>query len=228
MTQTGDDRARIEKLKGQVKLLKRLLAATERKRPLCPDCRDKCEDETCLRCQIQALERKRPDGRAMRVLFILQNAWSPAYAGGEWPRWSWLPALKSSRSGQQLQVLMKKVRTLIAFGKIPLTVEFDFHNTTPIVGKTVSSKVPADHDHLMRVYSTLGITRDVTTVVACGKQAMEAVDATWDGTRLFVPHPAYRMLTNDLYKLAARFLVSGFGGCIELKQGKGEINVVSR
>ena len=53
---TEDDRA-----KGLIKNVIRFafnhgrkqLAALERARPLCPDCRDKCAGITCLRCEIQ-------------------------------------------------------------------------------------------------------------------------------------------------------------------------------
>lgn len=42
----------------------RMVAAIERARPLCPDCRDKCAGEDCLRCQIQALTRREEHLRA--------------------------------------------------------------------------------------------------------------------------------------------------------------------
>lgn len=43
-------------LKQHGDFLKKQLETMERMRPLCPDCRDKCRGESCLRCQIQALK----------------------------------------------------------------------------------------------------------------------------------------------------------------------------
>ena len=159
----------------------------------------------------------------MKVLFILQNAWSGAYAGRTWPRRSWLPALHSSRSGQRLKVITEFVEAICMVRGIPLdSFEFDYDNTTPIVGATPKSVVKPDKKHLKRVLRE----GRPDVVVTCGSQAADAVDPLWGGYTIVVPHPAYRMLTNDLYKLAARFIVTGGGSqVIELTQGKGEIIV---
>lgn len=39
------------------------IALIERLRPLCPDCRDKCKGYTCLRCEIQSLEKQLSETR---------------------------------------------------------------------------------------------------------------------------------------------------------------------
>ena len=164
----------------------------------------------------------------MKVLFILQNAWSGAYAGGEWPRRSWLPALHASRSGQRLKVITEFVTAWCHTKHVRRGMfEFDYNNTTPIVGKNPTSVVKADRAHMERVIARgCASGNERLTVVACGKQAAEAVEVVWGGYTIVVPHPAYRMLTNDLYKLAARFIVTGGSGTVELKQGRGEIIVV--
>jgi hypothetical protein len=56
------------------------------------------------------------------LVVFLQNAWSEIYAGGTWPRPSWLRALERSRSGQRLKILVDDLSAC--------------ENTTPIVGAT--------------------------------------------------------------------------------------------
>ena len=164
----------------------------------------------------------------MKVLFILQNAWSPAYAGGEWPRRSWLPALHASRSGQRLKVITEFVQDWSRARHARSNMfEFDYNNTTPIVGATPKSVVKPDRQHMERVIMEVIMGGCVggnsqLIVVACGKQAAKAVEEVWSGYTIIVPHPTYRVLTNDLYTLAARFIVTGGSGTVELKQGKGE------
>jgi hypothetical protein len=161
----------------------------------------------------------------MRVLFILQNAWSRAYAGGEWPRRSWLRALHTSRSGERLRVITDQVRSICIGCRIPHDAyEFDYNNTTPIVGNSPKSVVKPDRKHMELVIMRGCVPggNNQLTVVACGKQAAKAVKEVWSGHTIIVPHPTYRVLTNDLYKLAARFIVTDDSGTVELKQGKGE------
>ena len=45
--------------KKKYKFMLKMKDVFELSRPLCPDCRDKCRNEFCLRCQIQMLTRQR-------------------------------------------------------------------------------------------------------------------------------------------------------------------------
>lgn len=146
------------------------------------------------------------------IVAFLQNAWSPVYAGGTWPRRSWLRALHASRSGQRLAIL-----TGAATG-----LEFWFDNTTPIVGAEPSSIVEPDAEHIAEVVRS----QNPGQVIAMGKQAAAAVAPFVSVPMLIVPHPAYRCLTNALYERAGEMLVDGFSGIIELKQGRGVIQTV--
>lgn len=124
----------------------------------------------------------------MRAVIFLQNAWSPYYAGGTWPRRSWLAALKRSRSGQRLRLLID---------------DFDVcENTTPIVGATPDSVVPPDMDHIRAILER----RSPGVVVACGRQAERALVEAWRGPLLALPHPAHRLVTNGLYEYARQLL----------------------
>lgn len=147
------------------------------------------------------------------IVAFLQNAWSPFYAGGTWPREHWLRALHRSRSGQRLAVLTK------AAG-----LEIWFDNTTPIVGTEPSSIVEPDPKHIQDVIAST----EATSIIAMGKQAAEAV-RPFLGPRamLIVPHPAYRCLTNALYEKAGGLVAEGFSGILELKQGRGLIQTVN-
>lgn len=137
---------------------------------------------------------------------FLQNAWSPFYAGREWPRDSWLLALKRSRSGQRLRVMIDDLDLC--------------ENTTPIVGATASSVIPPDAEHISAILQR----RKPVCVVACGRQAEIALSELWNGSLLIVPHPAHRLLTDALYREAYDYLKGDFTGRIALRQKKGCFN----
>src|SRR5215213_11984384 len=111
-----------------------------------------------------------------QLVVFLQNAWSPVYAGGEWPRRSWLAALERSRSGQRLRLMLDGLDCC--------------HNTTPIVGPTPSSIVPPNVAHIRAI---LCASPRLRLVIACGKQAAASVAPEWAGSLLVIPHPAYRV-----------------------------------
>jgi len=146
-----------------------------------------------------------------RVVVFLQNAWSKLYAGGKWPRASWLLTLERSRSGQRLRVLMDDLDCV--------------ENTTPIVGASASSVVPPDEVHIRKVLER----RSPDVVVACGQQAERALLSLWKGSLLALPHPASRLVTNELYTQARQLLNGTFRHRCQrlgMRQGKGYIDWV--
>ena len=123
----------------------------------------------------------------MRLLVLLQNAWSAKYAGRRWPRKGWLKALDASRSGQRLASLRHGY---------PYRAEWVFDNVTPICGATPDSVVPADLKHVNHVIT---LNRP-DVIIACGRLVEKAMDQlTGLPLWLAVPHPAHRVLTNCLY-----------------------------
>ena len=141
----------------------------------------------------------------MKVIGFLQNAWSPLYAGGEWPRPSWLAALAKSRSGQRLKLLESKL------------YEIEYHNCTPIVGATADSVVKPDITHVVAMIS--GRPTDDLTIVTFGSIAERAILRAFEAFPncmapyekcgiLALPHPAYRVVTNALFD-QARSLLEG-------------------
>jgi len=139
------------------------------------------------------------------TLVFLQNAWSPLYAGNAWPRPSWLRALERSRSGQRLKLLID---------------DFDVcENTTPKVSAVSSGIEVPDADHIKAIIAA----RQPKVIIACGKQAEKALSELWDGALLCVPHPANRVLTNQLYVEARTLLASEFNQRIALRQLRGSV-----
>lgn len=140
----------------------------------------------------------------MKALVFLQNAWSPLYAGRKWPRESWLRALLRSRSGTRLLEM-----TTSANG-----TEFHFENTTPICGDCPDSVVPPCKEHIAKVITA----QNPDCIVCCGKQAEDALQMWGSRPKLILPHPAYRVLTNALYRQAGQIIANGFTGTITLRQ----------
>lgn len=143
------------------------------------------------------------------IVAFLQNAWSPLYASGTWPRESWLRALHRSRSGVRLKHLTDATKGCV----------FHFDNTTPLVGETPDSLLEADPDHIRSVLQT----QAPDVVVTLGKQADEALQGLFAGPILALPHPAYRVVTNKLFFRAGKLLAGEFSGKIVLSQGRGEV-----
>lgn len=122
----------------------------------------------------------------MKVVGFLQNAWSPYYAGRTWPRESWLRALERSRSGQRLKILTE------GLGE----ANWWFDNTTPIVGNRPDSVVKPDLNHVFEVLDE----QRPDYIVGFGKQAKATLlKIVLPVPAFFVPHPASRTLTNNLY-----------------------------
>lgn len=118
------------------------------------------------------------------TLVLLQNAWSPFYAGQEWPRESWLRALQQSRSGKRLAQMFVDTDAIW------------FDNTTPKCGDSPDSVLPIDKDHVLKL-----LLKGPKVVIACGKQAAKA-SQRWMGFRILIPHPASRLVTNHLFDVA--------------------------
>ena len=142
-------------------------------------------------------------------LVVLQNSWSPVYAGRVWPRNSWLRALERSRSGRRLRMLNETAKSSLWYD-----------NSTPICGPTAKSKVPADLAHLRHLVDVL----DPRGVVALGNQAADAVEQLrLRRPVLKCPHPASRTLTHELYLRAGTMLAEGWKGYVELRQERGRV-----
>jgi len=129
----------------------------------------------------------------MKVLGLLQNAWSPLYAGGIWPRESWLKALHRSRSGQRLRIFTENCPN----------IEFWWDNTTPIVGDSPDSVVKPDINHVKKVLTE----QKPDAIIAFGKQAEKVISQIQvnDVIVIYTYHPACRIVKNlDFLKITER------------------------
>lgn len=148
------------------------------------------------------------------ILVVLQNAWSPLYAGSVWPRDSWLRALSDSHSGRRLT---------LAFGQDCYTnPDYHFDNTTCEVSQWSSGRMPPDELHLQKLLASL----QPDAVVACGYQATSVMAYLWKKRLLAIPHPAYRLLTNALLERANEILQENTFHRLQLVQLKGSITEV--
>lgn len=111
-----------------------------------------------------------------------------------------------SRSGVRLRVMLDDLTCC--------------ENTTPIVGATPNSVVPPDSTHILDL---LDRQPSDALVIACGKQAETALTALWRGPLLVVPHPAHRLLQDDLYRQARSMIAANFAGRAALRQGRNRV-----
>lgn len=143
----------------------------------------------------------------MKIIIFLQNAWSPYYAGHEWPRASWLRALAKSPTGRKLR--------LLELGEL----YHNCYNITPLVGMEPSSVLTPDDLHVRQILKE----QKPDVVLACGKHAEQFLAPRWAGPLLAVPHPAYRVVTNELYTQAGLILRTGLSERVALRQKRGHI-----
>lgn len=179
------------------------------------DLSDPVQLESVLAKMTSAVElRARPALPAGKILVVLQNAWS-SLARDSWPYESWVKALRASRSGRRLRVLLGDDWAGLRFG-----------NTTPKIATESGQKLVPDLKHLRRLLKC----EAPDVVLACGDQAAEVLKTTWRGNLICVPHPASRVLTDYLYTLA-RWCVLHAGlpapkpTRLQLKQGKGSVQI---
>jgi hypothetical protein len=67
-------------------------------------------------------------------------------------------------------------------------------DTTLEIADKASGVKPPDLDHVRGVLQD----RNIKAVLACGKQAGAAIDKLWDGPLVKIPHPAVRVLSNQV------------------------------
>ena len=151
------------------------------------------------------------------VCVVLQNMYFRDGKARSYSRF--VAALKQNRSGKMLRNLIKGPWK---------GSDVRFMNTTPKIGTHPDSKLPPDLPYLKRNLKRYA----PSLVVACGQQAEEACLSCYKGSMLVVPHPAYRVLTKDLYLEASRDVehlqqlsrVLTYSICVKWTQGRGVIN----
>lgn len=144
--------------------------------------------------------------RTPEVLVFLQNAWGGVSLMGEQP---WYDALRWSPTGRRLGRI---------FGEVWSTVRVA--NASPEVGRSAVEAFPPDPLHILGI---LDRHRPSRCVLACGRPASEALAGLWPGPLVAMPHPAYRLLTNELLDRVKAELSLPAIGRVAFAQGRGHV-----
>jgi hypothetical protein len=142
-----------------------------------------------------------------RLLVLLQNAYNRGALRDGWCAVTWRRELLASRTGVRL-------RQAIPTGPAWYV---RYANACPGLGDGPDSKLQPCRRHLKRVMRRW----PPHVVLACGETAMAAAQAAWGGPTVFIPHPAYRLLTNDLLARARGILEEDLPCRVRLVQMKG-------
>lgn len=134
-----------------------------------------------------------------RILVGLQNAYDKGELKRGWSPSRWRSEFESSRTGRRLGLLLgdglSSVRIMNVAGSA--------------VGNGAHSVLQPNRAHVRRT-----LRRVVPLlVVACGRIAEAACAEAWAGPLVALPHPAYKLLTNDLLGAAYRLIVHWLTCC---------------
>lgn len=156
----------------------------------------------------------------MKLLVVLQNPWARGQLRKGWNPSVWMREMRASRTGRRLVLALPRGGEW--------TVRFV--NASPRLGKDPSALYQPDLAHLRRALRR--VRPDV--VLACGRLALRGISGVWSGPLVAVPHPAYRLLTNELYRTASEIVAAWtqdkqlFGKDhvrVELRQFRGRVQV---
>jgi hypothetical protein len=143
----------------------------------------------------------------IKTVGFLQNPWSPLYAGGTWPRESWIRAFWASRSGTRLKLMLHD------------GIDWHFDNATPIVCENPRDIIPPDIEHIRKVITEQKPDIIVSFGTHSANGVMEILDE-FNLPLLWLPHPTYRVVTNELFTTATEHILKGFKGIIRYMPSK--------
>jgi hypothetical protein len=150
----------------------------------------------------------------MRIIGCLQNVWFYPHVPEERCRDYdfWYKAFCRARSGERL------IRNL---GR-ELFSSFEWENASPQIGRESGAKFPADLQHINKWIAV----RKPDLIVAFGQVAEKAPCSTDIRDKyqdlICVPHPASRLVTNDLF-LSLRDILYG-----QIEKRNGRLHVALR
>ena len=132
-----------------------------------------------------------------RILVFLQNAYDKGTLAKGWNPTRWRQEFKRSRSGKRLEVLL---------GYVGINT-CRFANIAPGVGNGADSALVPSRRHVRRAIKRV----DPKLIIACGDRARETLTdewgaEEWEGDLVCVPHPTYRLLTNELLEEANKLI----------------------
>lgn len=129
-----------------------------------------------------------------KLLVVLQNPYKKDKLKDGWSPSRWRSDFELSRSGIRLSLA------------IPIRDDWKTHytNSNPSLGDHPNSKFEPNLKHLK-----LSLKRTQPDfVLSCGQYAENAIQQIWNGPLLAIPHPAFRLLTNDLLQIAKQSIIN--------------------
>jgi len=120
--------------------------------------------------------------RKPTILICLQNAYAKGSLIRGWHPSRWWQEFLTSRSGKRLQLIL------------PEDVKVHYCNVAPGIGESVATVLEASYSHVKKALNRT----QPDYVIACGKLAEPVLIQIWKGNLLCIPHPASRVLTNQL------------------------------
>jgi hypothetical protein len=145
-----------------------------------------------------------------RCVVFLQNAYSEIPQGPIWEYDKWFPALQASRTGKRLERIF------------PYWSDVYFANTTFEIGDNPDSQLPPHWEYMRSIV----LAQNPKVILACGKQAEQALLDNKTKYRLIcMPHPAYRVVTNDLLDVVRGLVLSDSPHNSRVKQHRGFVSV---
>lgn len=156
--------------------------------------------------------------KAKIVLCFLQNAYRRDHDGRRWARRDWLGALHRSRSGTRLRVLIASAGE---------SIELRFENASPKIGDHPDSIFAPDAEHIARRIKTI----NPAAIVTLGASAALIVpDLAGSIPGVALPHPAFRVVTNECYRRGGALLRRrlGAGSRTIVRQLRGSVEIERR
>lgn len=149
------------------------------------------------------------------IVVFLQNAWAhpSSVSAMRESRRVWLYALALSRSGRRLVHLLGESFTS--------DEQYHLDNLTKEIGLSSNSNHKPQPHHIKAVIAE----HDPTLVVGCGNSCAATLPTIWSGPLLLVPHPAFRLLTNDLYIEGRRLIELPTVDRLILRQLRGSFTI---
>lgn len=136
------------------------------------------------------------------LLVVLQNAYDKGRLKRGYNPSSWRKEFERSRTGERLREALPDRFQWQSKGPSRYAWDIRYTNASPVLGKGPDSKPRPNLAHLRRRLKAVG----PTVVLACGKMAEGAILQIWDGPLIVIPHPASRVLTEELTERAKKML----------------------
>ena len=133
-----------------------------------------------------------------RLLVVLQNAYDKGQLKQGWHPGRWKTEFLKSRTGFRLKMALPGT----LYGRLyPWSVHYT--NACPGIGNGPDSQLEPCEKHLGRALRRV----DPMIVLACGKVAEGLCTKLWAGPLIVMPHPASRVITDNLLVQVASCLV---------------------